>query len=76
VPYQAYISQISYLLFLKMDDERPGLVASGLIKCEASAVPEACRWPALRDLKGEEPSGGCRSGSSGVSSLRKRSSAA
>ena len=30
VPYQAYISQISYLLFLKMDDERAGLVASGL----------------------------------------------
>jgi type I restriction enzyme M protein len=22
VPYQSYISQISYLLFLKMDDER------------------------------------------------------
>jgi type I restriction enzyme M protein len=76
VPYQAYISQISYLLFLKMDDERPGLVASGLIKCEASAVPEDCRWPILRDLQGEEPSGGGRSGSSSVSSLRKRSSAA
>jgi len=30
VPYQAYISQISYLLFLKMDDERAGLVASGV----------------------------------------------
>jgi type I restriction enzyme M protein len=27
VPYQAYISQISYLLLLKMDDERIGLVA-------------------------------------------------
>ena len=26
VPYQAYISQISYLLFLKMDDERAALV--------------------------------------------------
>ncbi len=25
VPYQAYISQISYLLFLKMDDERGSL---------------------------------------------------
>jgi hypothetical protein len=25
VPYQAYISQISYLLFLKMDDERAAL---------------------------------------------------
>ena len=28
VPYQAYISQISYLLFLKMDDERAALVSS------------------------------------------------
>jgi type I restriction enzyme M protein len=54
VPYQAYISQISYLLFLKMDDERAGLVASGLIKGENSAIPEDCRWPALRDLQGEE----------------------
>jgi hypothetical protein len=60
VPYQAYISQISYLLFLKRDDERPGLVASGLIECEASAVPEDCRWPVLRDLQGEQPSGGGR----------------
>jgi type I restriction enzyme M protein len=34
VPYQAYISQISYLLFLKMDDERAGLVAAGLIRGE------------------------------------------
>ena len=39
VPYQAYISQISYLLFLKMDDERAGLVASGLIRGEGSAIP-------------------------------------
>jgi type I restriction enzyme M protein len=53
VPYQAYISQISDLLFLKMDDERAGLVASGLIKGEASAIPEDCRWPVLRDLQGE-----------------------
>src|SRR5206468_8761753 len=54
VPYQAYISQISYLLFLKMDDERAGLVASGLIRGESSAIPEDCRWPVLRDLQGEE----------------------
>ena len=54
VPYQAYISQISYLLFLKMDDERAGLVASGLIRGEGSAIPEDCRWPVLRDLQGEE----------------------
>jgi len=54
VPYQAYISQISYLLFLKMDDERAGLVASGLIKGESSAIPKDCRWAVLRDLQGEE----------------------
>jgi type I restriction enzyme M protein len=52
VPYQAYISQISYLLFLKMDDERAELVAASLIKGESSAVPENCRWPVLRDLQG------------------------
>ena len=28
--------------------------ASGLIKGEASAIPEDCRWPVLRDLQGEE----------------------
>ncbi len=39
VPYQAYISQISYLLFLKMDEERGGLVASGLIKGEQLGAP-------------------------------------
>ncbi len=54
VPYQAYISQISYLLFLKMDDERAGLVASGLIRGEGSAMPADCRWAVLRDLHGEE----------------------
>jgi type I restriction enzyme M protein len=54
VSYQAYISQISYLLFLKMDDERSGLVASGLVKGAVSAIPEDCGWPVLRDLQGEE----------------------
>jgi len=54
VPYQAYISQISYLLFLKMDEEREGLNALGLIKGGPSALPEDCRWPVLRDLQGEE----------------------
>jgi hypothetical protein len=51
VPYQAYISQISYLLFLKMDDERAGLAAYGIKN--GSAIPEDCRWPVLRDLQGE-----------------------
>jgi hypothetical protein len=40
VPYQAYIAQISYLLFLKMDDGRAGLVASGLIKDDALDDPD------------------------------------
>jgi type I restriction enzyme M protein len=54
VPYQAYISQISYLLFLKMDEERAALVADGLLSGEPSALPADCRWPVLRDLQGEE----------------------
>jgi type I restriction enzyme M protein len=52
VPYQAYISQISYLLFLKMDEERAGLAAYGIEN--GSAIPEDCRWHVLRDLHGEE----------------------
>lgn len=54
VPYQTYISQISYLLFLKMDDEREALITSGLLRGEPSSIPVDCRWPALRDLQGEE----------------------
>src|SRR5438309_11763876 len=37
-----------------MDEERAGLVASGLIKGDRSAIPEDCRWPVLRDVQGEE----------------------
>jgi type I restriction enzyme M protein len=47
VSYQAYISQISYLLFLKMDEERVGLIG------EASLLPEGARWVDIRDLAGE-----------------------
>ncbi len=36
-PYQAYISQISYLLFLKMADERAALIASGRRRRSESA---------------------------------------
>jgi type I restriction enzyme M protein len=54
VPYQTYISKTSYLLSLKMDEERAGLVTSGLIRGEISAIPEDCRWPVLRGLQGEE----------------------
>jgi type I restriction enzyme M protein len=52
VSYHAYISQISYLLFLKMDDERAGLAAYGIKN--GTAIPEDCRWLVLRDLQGEE----------------------
>src|SRR5579871_2751564 len=54
VPYQSYISQISYLLFLKMDDERAELVTQGLLPANGSPIPEDCRWATLRDLQGEE----------------------
>src|SRR5260370_41939932 len=51
VPYQAYISQISYLLFLKMDEERAGLAAYGIK--DNSAIPAECRWAGLSRLPGE-----------------------
>jgi type I restriction enzyme M protein len=54
VPYQSYISQISYLLFLKMDDERTELVTQGLLPANGSPIPKNCRWDRLRDLQGEE----------------------
>src|SRR5438094_5042510 len=40
IDYGDYIEQITYLLFLKMADER------GL------QLPESCDWPALRKLSG------------------------
>ncbi|MGJ5050038.1 N-6 DNA methylase [Bradyrhizobium oligotrophicum] len=48
VSYQAYISQISYLLFLKMDEERVELVG------EASMLPKGAHWSDIKDLAGEE----------------------
>jgi len=47
VSYQAYISQISYLLFLKMDEERVTQIG------EASLLPEGARWVDIKDLTGE-----------------------
>jgi type I restriction enzyme M protein len=38
VSYQAYISQISYLLFLKMDEERVTQIG------EASMLPDGARY--------------------------------
>ncbi|MGD0762022.1 MAG: type I restriction-modification system subunit M N-terminal domain-containing protein [Roseiarcus sp.] len=47
VSYQAYISQISYLLFLKMDEERVSQIG------EASMLPAGSRWADVKDLTGE-----------------------
>jgi type I restriction enzyme M protein len=47
VHYGAYISQISFLLFLKMDDEAHGQIG------EPSMVPDDCQWSEIRDLQGE-----------------------
>lgn len=44
VSYQAYISQISYLLFLKMDEERVTQIG------EASMLPDGARWSDIKDL--------------------------
>lgn len=47
VHYGAYISQISFLLFLKMDEERLDLIG------EPSILPKECRWKAIKDLQGQ-----------------------
>jgi len=47
VSYQAYISQISYLLFLKMDEERVTQIG------EASMLPAGFRWGDIKDMTGE-----------------------
>ena len=49
VPYQAYISQISYLLFLKMCHERTQPPFN-----EESRLPAGLDWPALIKLKGTD----------------------
>jgi type I restriction enzyme M protein len=47
VSYQAYISQISYLLFLMMDEERTEQLG------EPSLLPAGFRGADLRELAGE-----------------------
>jgi type I restriction enzyme M protein len=47
VHYGAYISQISFLLFLKMDEER----TAGL--GQPSMLPSDCRWAAIKNLQGQ-----------------------
>ncbi len=46
VSFGDYLGQISFLLFLKMDDERTHYLG------EPSALPEDCRWDRLRALAG------------------------
>ena len=48
VPFGDYIEQITYLLFLKMDEEREELLG------EASSIPDLYRWHCLRGLDGDE----------------------
>jgi type I restriction enzyme M protein len=47
VHYGSYISQISFLLFLKMDDERSALIG------QPSMLPADCRWKAIKDVQGQ-----------------------
>ena len=44
VSYQAYISQISYLLFLKMDEERATLIG------EPSLLTASSRWEDIKEF--------------------------
>jgi type I restriction enzyme M protein len=48
VPFGDYIEQITYLLFLKMDEEREELLG------EPSAIPDRYRWHCLKALDGDE----------------------
>ena len=47
VGYTDYITQLTYILFLKMDEEKEEL---GL----TSTVPEGCKWRDLVDLSGTD----------------------
>ncbi len=47
VSYGDYVEQITYLLFLKMDEERSALLG------EPSIIPAAHRWDQLADKDGE-----------------------
>tara|TARA_R110002072_G_scaffold182916_2_gene339167 strand:+ start:8783 stop:10240 length:1458 start_codon:yes stop_codon:yes gene_type:complete len=47
VSFGDYLEQITFLLFLKMDQERDSLLGEG------SAIPADCRWSTLAALDGE-----------------------
>jgi hypothetical protein len=46
--YDAYVEQITYLLFLKMDKEQ------SQVRCQPSAVPAEYSWPSLLAKDGDE----------------------
>lgn len=46
--YGDYLEQLTYLLFLKMDDENVHALG------KKSAIPEECNWASLRSLSGDE----------------------
>jgi type I restriction enzyme M protein len=46
--YGDYVEQLTYLLFLKMDDENAGVPG------KASAIPAEYNWSSLRSLSGDE----------------------
>lgn len=48
VSFTDYVSQLTYLLFLKMDAEQAEIYQ------QSPLVPESCRWEKLRALQGEE----------------------
>ena len=48
ISYGDYVEQITYLLFLKMDQERQDMLG------ETSVIPPQCRWANLSDKHGEE----------------------
>lgn len=48
IGFTDYITQLTYLLFLKMDDENVNFF------CEESQIPEGYRWTDLKDLSGDE----------------------
>lgn len=48
IAYGDYLEQITFLLFLKMDDEREHQLGEG------SRIPKQWRWAKLRDKRGDE----------------------
>src|SRR5512143_4203187 len=47
VSYGDYLEQLTYLLFLKMDDENASMLG------KPSALPADCSWRSLRTLDGD-----------------------